>query len=75
MVLSSLEPLVGIPGWNVETALFRDKKGEIPEVILCLARKEARYRCQCGREFTGYYDKIVGCGVKGPNCSSCIKPG
>ena len=58
MVLSSLEPLVGIPGWNVETALFRDKKGEIPEVILCLARKEARYRCQCGREFTGYYDKM-----------------
>lgn len=59
MALPALDPFLSIPGWTVESLLLREKNVEVPEVIFCIERKEARYRCPCGREFTGCYDRTL----------------
>lgn len=53
-----IDLLVNIPGFTVSMVQvyeFDEREGG-PCVFISLFRKERRYRCRCGREFSSYYD-------------------
>ncbi len=59
-----LQRFFGIAGHVPQTVRFLDAAGQdttadgaVQEVVVELSRTEPRFRCPCGREFTGYYDR------------------
>jgi len=52
-----IDILFDIPGFMVTMVNVHYFEGEQkPELWVVLSRRERRYRCRCGREFTSYYD-------------------
>ena len=59
-----LQRFFGIAGHVPQSIRFLDAAGQetaadgaVQEVVVELSRTEPRFRCPCGREFTGYYDR------------------
>lgn len=52
-----IDILFDIPGFKVAMVnVHRFEGEEKPELWVVLSRREQRYQCRCGREFTSYYD-------------------
>jgi len=50
-----IDIMVNIPGFSVGRASTHNHEGDL-DLMIELFRKESKYRCRCGNEFTSYYD-------------------
>jgi len=70
-----IDILVNIPGFMVSMVQVHHFEDEGTCLFITLFRKERKYRCRCGREFTSYYD-CKGRSVRdlpyGPYKHSCL---
>jgi transposase len=56
-----IDLLVSIQGYSVVFAGTMEQEEGQQELMIQLKRKETRYFCGCGREFTSYYDGVDRC--------------
>jgi len=50
-----IDIMVNIPGFSVRRVSIHNHEDDL-DLMIELARKESKYRCRCGNEFTSYYD-------------------